>query len=281
MPGGSKKLQRDAVEWILHFSPSDNPLINRDTTKISRRLGIFSEQYRKDKELKRTAKLPTKPHPKFTNWFIASPSKEDSKLHPAAFPLELILQLIPIWANEGDLVVDPFCGSGTTLLACKLLNRPCIGIDIKKLYCDRANERIGKLVYQDRMAPDFPQTSKEIRNYFKCSGLTYNDYILFVYIIDETIKHTTEPCRVAPLSRWRMSHCTGVPIQSVRNSLGRLAKHNIIIRYEDPDFPHTKNFSYLVGVHPDLLIPRHHERTTAWKQWIRRTTNQDGEERKE
>jgi site-specific DNA-methyltransferase (adenine-specific) len=47
--------------------------------------------------------------------------------------------------NEGDLVLDPFLGSGTTAVACRLLNRNYIGIDISPEYCEIARKRVGAL----------------------------------------------------------------------------------------------------------------------------------------
>ncbi|RMH00928.1 MAG: site-specific DNA-methyltransferase, partial [Aquificota bacterium] len=61
---------------------------------------------------------------------------ENRKLvgHPAPFPLELPLRCIKLFSFVEDLVLDPFVGSGTTMIACKLLNRRGIGIDIDPHY---------------------------------------------------------------------------------------------------------------------------------------------------
>ena len=62
--------------------------------------------------------------------------------HPAVFPEKLARDHIVSWSNEGDLVLDPMCGSGTTCKIAKYLNRNYIGIDISKEYCDIAEQRI-------------------------------------------------------------------------------------------------------------------------------------------
>ena len=62
--------------------------------------------------------------------------------HPAIFPYELAEKHIKSWTNEGDLVLDPFIGSGTTALACMDNGRNYIGVEISKEYCDLAIERI-------------------------------------------------------------------------------------------------------------------------------------------
>ena len=55
-------------------------------------------------------------------------------------PVDVIMELIK--ANVGETVLDPFMGSGTTLLACKQLNRNYIGIEISEKYCEIAKRRL-------------------------------------------------------------------------------------------------------------------------------------------
>lgn len=62
--------------------------------------------------------------------------------HPAAFPLALPERIIRYYSYEGELVLDPFMGSGTTGLACKLLNRNFIGIEQNELFFNVAKERL-------------------------------------------------------------------------------------------------------------------------------------------
>ncbi len=62
--------------------------------------------------------------------------------HPAMFPEQLAEDHIISWSNPGDIVLDPFLGSGTTAKMALLNNRNFIGFEISKEYCDLANERI-------------------------------------------------------------------------------------------------------------------------------------------
>tara|TARA_Y100000310_G_C20701843_1_gene830699 strand:- start:2824 stop:3636 length:813 start_codon:yes stop_codon:yes gene_type:complete len=62
--------------------------------------------------------------------------------HPAIFPEQLAEDHILSWSNEGELVYDPFTGSGTTLKAAKKLNRNWIGSEISSEYCDIAHKRL-------------------------------------------------------------------------------------------------------------------------------------------
>lgn len=61
--------------------------------------------------------------------------------HSAAFPVEVPSWFIKLFSQENDVVLDPFIGSGTTAVACKILNRHYIGIDLSPDYCKIARER--------------------------------------------------------------------------------------------------------------------------------------------
>ncbi len=62
--------------------------------------------------------------------------------HPAPFPLELPKRCIKLFSFVGDVVLDPFLGSGTTLIACALLGRKGIGVEIDRNYCELAKNRL-------------------------------------------------------------------------------------------------------------------------------------------
>jgi site-specific DNA-methyltransferase (adenine-specific) len=64
--------------------------------------------------------------------------------HPAPFPLELPRRCIKMFSYVGDTVLDPFMGSGTTLIAAGQLGRKGIGLDVDKGYCKLAQARIEK-----------------------------------------------------------------------------------------------------------------------------------------
>lgn len=64
--------------------------------------------------------------------------------HPAAFPEALVRDHVSSWSNEGDIVLDPFSGSGTTAKVARQMGRRCIGIEINKEYCDVALSKISQ-----------------------------------------------------------------------------------------------------------------------------------------
>lgn len=69
----------------------------------------------------------------------------NGKLHPTQKPLELMEYLIKTYSNENDIIIDPFIGSGTTLVACKNTNRKYIGFEIEEKFYNIANNRLNEL----------------------------------------------------------------------------------------------------------------------------------------
>jgi site-specific DNA-methyltransferase (adenine-specific) len=72
-------------------------------------------------------------------------SPDTKNKFPAPFPIEIPLNCILSCTKEGDIVLDPFSGSGTTAVACIKTNRNFIGIELSEEYCKIANERLSKL----------------------------------------------------------------------------------------------------------------------------------------
>ena len=72
-------------------------------------------------------------------------AESEGKYHPTQKPIDLYRWLVRTYSNEGDLVLDPCMGSGTTGVACKLENRKFIGIEMMENYYETAKERINSL----------------------------------------------------------------------------------------------------------------------------------------
>lgn len=66
----------------------------------------------------------------------------DKKVHPAVFPIAMAKRVIEQFTHKGELVIDPFVGSGTTLVAAQDLARNAVGFDLKQEYVDLANSRV-------------------------------------------------------------------------------------------------------------------------------------------
>lgn len=80
------------------------------------------------------------------NMWRINPGASATSEHPAVMPLELAVRAIRLSTWPGEVVLDPFMGTGTTLLAARLLGRRAIGIEISERYCELAAARLAQQV---------------------------------------------------------------------------------------------------------------------------------------
>lgn len=78
--------------------------------------------------------------------FFISPNGQTWIDHPTVKPVEVIVKLLNLGSQEGETVLDPYMGSGTTLRAAKDLGRKAIGIEIEEKYCEIAVKRLAQEV---------------------------------------------------------------------------------------------------------------------------------------
>lgn len=90
---------------------------------------------------------------RFNVWNIPPEMSNTERVHPGQFPERLARDHIISWSNKGDTVLDPFCGSGTTLKAAKALGRKAIGIEIEERYCEIAAKRLSQEVFDFSEVP--------------------------------------------------------------------------------------------------------------------------------
>lgn len=104
----------------------------RNTETFKANSGSFSRYF--DLDAWFAAKLPEQAQKTYPCLIVSKPSNSEKNKyienkHPTVKPLKLMSYLITMGSREGDLILDPFAGSGTTLEACKRLNREFVGID--------------------------------------------------------------------------------------------------------------------------------------------------------
>lgn len=80
--------------------------------------------------------------------FIVYPVEQNEFDHPTVKPLAIIKRLVKLGTKEGELILDPFMGTGTTLRAAKDMSRMAIGIEIEERYCEIAVERLKQGVFE-------------------------------------------------------------------------------------------------------------------------------------
>ncbi len=135
-------------EMVLVLRKSDKVKFNKDAVRIPYDARTI-EVYLKDKRYKdmdaRKAHLEAG---KFATNILRVPSlkgiSKEKCGHPSQKPLDLIEKLVACASDEGDLVLDPFLGSGTTAAAAKNLNRKWIGIERDPAYIQIAEQRLAE-----------------------------------------------------------------------------------------------------------------------------------------
>lgn len=135
------KFEANTNSSILGKPYEPNAIIKNDVEYIlmERKPG----GYRKPTEQQRIDSKMNKED--FQNWFSQIwelPGASTKNGHPAPFPLELANRLVKMFSFVGDTVLDPFCGSGTTMLAAMNNGRNSIGVETEAFYCDYSISRI-------------------------------------------------------------------------------------------------------------------------------------------
>ncbi len=149
-------------ESIIHFRKSKNFTFNIDevripynehTLKYPKRTQAESSQYNNGNDKKYT----WQPHPKGAKPkdVLEIPTLSNGSWermdHPTQKPVELVKKFILASTNEGDLVIDPFGGSGTTYAVAEAYNRNWMGTDISDEYCETIKKRVTDLEHISRI----------------------------------------------------------------------------------------------------------------------------------
>jgi len=98
---------------------------------------------------------------RFNHWPITHNSRTEKTDHPATMPPSMANDHVISWTNQGETVLDPFAGSGTTLVACANLGRKGIGIELDPDYFDIACERVQKAYDQPDLFVEQPKPATQ------------------------------------------------------------------------------------------------------------------------
>lgn len=134
-------------EYMFIFSKGHpktfNPIKDRRNVSAGRKInGLDRKKDGSFKERTGLGKTIKEYGVRFNIWKI--PNQKRGINHPAPFPEQLANDHIVSWSNPGDIVLDPFVGSGTTAKMATLNGRNYIGIDISDEYCELARKRVGE-----------------------------------------------------------------------------------------------------------------------------------------
>ena len=154
-PGKWPNRFRNAWERLLHFTKKPQFKMNQDAMMVPyahssiKRWHTLSELDRQGRNDSNTNSGMTKNVAAlvgrvegYPSNVLHLPNETSNRNHPAAFPVALPTWFIKLFTDEGDVVLDPFAGSGTTLVAAYSLNRYGIGIDMMGEYCDVMRKRM-------------------------------------------------------------------------------------------------------------------------------------------
>lgn len=155
---GAKNNWKNCSEDIWFFTNSDNYTFNIENVKIKRKvIAPYKDSEGKPKDWKETEDgnfRITHPSNLWNDITIPFWSMPENTDHPTQKPEKLLAKLILASTNEGDIILDPFLGSGTTSVTAKKLNRNFIGIEKDLEFCLLAEKRL-KLA----------ETNKEIQGF--------------------------------------------------------------------------------------------------------------------
>lgn len=151
-------------EYMFVFSKGKPKTVNLLRDKPNRWAGFsnFGDPSKrlKEGELKKVEKFTVAEFgTRYNVWYITNGAGFSSKdtiafEHPAIFPESLAEDHILSWCNEGDLVLDPMAGSGTTLKMAKINNRNFVGIDINPEYVDLCHRRVDGVIQYTKETPN-------------------------------------------------------------------------------------------------------------------------------
>lgn len=133
----------DVFEYMFVFSKGKPKSLNLIKDRVNKSYGMkANKESRSCREHRKIigSRVIGKYSRRFNVWDVSRGSNKTE--HPAVFPYKLAYDHILSWSNEGDYILDPFMGSGTTGAAAKNLNRSFIGIEMDDKYYAVAKERI-------------------------------------------------------------------------------------------------------------------------------------------
>lgn len=99
----------------------------------------------------------------------------DKQVHPAVMPIALAKKAVELFTHKGELVIDPFNGIGTTLVACRDLERNAVGFDINEKYCSIAEERLAQQKLGKTVQVPIAADARDISEYLDpdCASLLF------------------------------------------------------------------------------------------------------------
>jgi site-specific DNA-methyltransferase (adenine-specific) len=179
IPNGGTKRFRNTTEFIFHFCKDNKQMkfymdrvLQEQKSSSKNRLNYEMVDYQGDvvdgvrvvnKELRQQ---PNKVRPdNVVRFSTAAASRDNLIKHPAPYHKELPLYYINLLTDEGDVVLDPFSGIGTTGIACKELDRKYIGFELNTTYADFSLKRLEGILDDEYVVNQYTLDDEFIKSY--------------------------------------------------------------------------------------------------------------------
>ncbi|MFX0084865.1 MAG: DNA methyltransferase [Candidatus Hodarchaeota archaeon] len=177
------------------------------------------------------------------SWFVHRPPsrKGNEILHPAKFPETMIRQFITFFTKPGELVLDPFLGSGSTLITAKQSNRAGIGIELSKKYAEISKQRLEKIDIQ--AYPPLYQTNES--SYWK---VIHGNSKNLLKIWDEVSFPQVDFCITSP-PYWNQLERNAIR-QKSRKDLGLDTKYSV---EDSDDLGNVKDYDDFIAVQQEIF----------------------------
>lgn len=133
-------------EWVFCFGRTPKP-VYRTVENGSAGTITYNARRKRDGVVRKSSPLAVRSRRPIGS-VLSLPQERANRLlgHPAPFPVALPAAYIEALTEPGDLVVDPFLGAGSTLIACELTGRRCFGLELEPRFCDLTRARHAALV---------------------------------------------------------------------------------------------------------------------------------------
>lgn len=194
---------------------------------------VFYKKEWKKTSGSRESKIDKKDFMDWTNGLWTFSGEKKTRVgHPAPFPVELPKRCIQLFSYVDDTILDPFLGSGSTLVAASLNNRKGIGIDIDENYCELALKRLIKEAELKPEDVDLYVRESQVRNKNKKESLMGHKEILMQFFRNNPNRNI----RNAEVAEWIKNEYTprtGLIIKNYDRRLRQLVEKGLLIKLKD------------------------------------------------
>jgi DNA modification methylase len=217
---------------------------------------------------------------KFTkSWVIINPKKrkEETILHPAKFPEELVSQFISFFTKENEIVFDPFLGTGSTLVAANEINRIGIGIELNNKYAEISKKRLELQVDKSQFVINgdslaiLSKKNNEVNTILKKINSDYVDFIITSPPYWDMLKNSRG--NIKTLKKIHVENGGDDYYSDLKEDFGNMKDYNEYIDCLILLFSNSYNLlkpnGYLVIVIQNIRVKEGHMIPVAWELAIR------------